>query len=208
MSYSGLPKDAAGLQRLMEKRFSGFSLRFKSDGYAGLAIHYRVAVCFVKALYAVMGFLSRGRFHRDFDKHYVTVFGNEVWLPSRRYVEDPNFEGVLYGILRHEMAHMLDREAHPVWFPLSYVLFFPTLYTMRAEWEWRGYTQTMMVDFERYGEISDEQINRIAKIMTSGGYFFMMAPWRGAAAQARAIQIAVDITSGRLVGYDLHKRKS
>jgi len=78
-----------------------------------------------------------------------------------------------YSTLRHEYIHLRDRLAHPIWFPFSYAVVLPAVWTMRAHWELRGYTANMLVSYELSGRVSDEMVDWIVKQFTTDRYFWM-----------------------------------
>jgi hypothetical protein len=104
----------------------------------------------------------------------------------------------VYSILRHEYVHMRDRLKYPFWFPLSYVLCFPVIWTMRSHWELRGYMATMLVAYEEGGVITDGLLDFIALQFTTDRYFWM---WPNKSkVRARLREIRQDIYDGKLQG--------
>ena len=105
----------------------------------------------------------------DFMTHYTTVIISAVYMPRDLFQTD---EG--YGVLRHERVHM-----HDCWrtgvlpFALSYLLLLPAVFTLRAHWEMRGYAETMRVELEDSGAISDETLDHIQEQFTGPTYLWM-----------------------------------
>jgi hypothetical protein len=106
---------------------------------------------------------------------YNTVYMNSWDIGTARGLET----------LRHEMAHVRDQHKYGILFLLSYIFILPTVFTMRAFWEWRGYKETLRSVHEEYKHyITDGQPEYYAYIMdfysqwvtkqfTGLGYFFM-----------------------------------
>lgn len=114
-----------------------------------------------------------------------------------------------YARLRHELVHIdqfhrfpLGRWAWPinhVLMALCYLLLLPVLWTFRARFEREGYTQTLLVEYELHGPISQERMEDNAQWLaqTFGGsaYFFM---WRRSAAYAWAMETQRKINAGQI----------
>ncbi|MEE2785877.1 MAG: hypothetical protein VX589_00960, partial [Myxococcota bacterium] len=79
----------------------------------------------------------------------------------------------VYTILRHEAVHLRDMQRFPMLFHVSYLLLLPIGPSMRAWWEWRAYRETLQVQAELYGVISDADLERIAGRFTGPDYGFM-----------------------------------
>lgn len=107
---------------------------------------------------------------------YTTIMFGKVYFPSREAIEEWGPSQV-YSTLRHEFVHLMDSKRFPIWFELSYLLLFPTILTMRAYWEWRGYTQTLLVEYEQTGTISSQLVEHIIDRYVSGDYGWMF-PFR------------------------------
>jgi|AntRauTorckE6833_2_1112554.scaffolds.fasta_scaffold00008_110 hypothetical protein len=112
-------------------------------------------------------------FKKKFNERYSNgLQGNTLVLPSRSTYGDWTDANV-YKIVRHEVMHLLDQRKHPIWFPLSFICVLPVIFTMRAYWELRGYTATMVAHYELNGNIPEWMISFIAKKFTGGMYFWM-----------------------------------
>ncbi len=53
------------------------------------------------------------------------------------------------------------------------LLLLPSVLTLRSVWEMRGYAETMRVELEQEGRISDELLAHIAHQFTSSSYLWM-----------------------------------
>ncbi len=142
---------------------------------------------------------------RKYDGFTTTIF-------STMYVGDDwetNPSDDRYATLRHEKVHIdqfhrwpLGRRLWPVnhvLMALCYVLVLPVLWTLRARFERAGYTQTLLVQHELDGKISDYQMERnaawLADIFGGSAYFFM---WRRRAAYAWAMETQRKINAGEI----------
>jgi hypothetical protein len=105
----------------------------------------------------------------DFMGSYTTVLVSWVYMPARLIGTDQG-----YGVLRHERVHMRDCFRTGVLpFAVSYVLLLPAVLTLRSVWEMRGYAETMRVELEQEGRISDELLAHVARQFTSSSYLWM-----------------------------------
>jgi len=105
----------------------------------------------------------------DFMTHYTTVIISVVYMPADLLGTDAG-----YRTLRHERVHMRDCWNTGVLpFALSYLLLLPAVFTLRALWEYRGYTETMRVELEETGGIADETLEYIAEQFVGPAYFWM-----------------------------------
>lgn len=111
-------------------------------------------------------------FNRTYCTQYTTVMFGRVYFPNRDWCARWGPEAV-YGILRHEAIHLMDMRRFPGLFQLSYLFALPSIFTMRAVWEWRGYVETMRVEAELHGCISDTLITHIQARFTGADYLFM-----------------------------------
>jgi len=120
----------------------------------------------MKALFAVLGMRWwNPRFMED----YTTVLITRVYMPRRLIGTEDGYE-----VLRHEAVHIRDCLATGVLpFVLSYVFLLPSVLTFRAFWEYRGYRETMKVELERNGTISDETLEWIVRRFTGPDYLWM-----------------------------------
>ncbi|HAA53713.1 MAG TPA: hypothetical protein DCE42_03110 [Myxococcales bacterium] len=103
---------------------------------------------------------------------YTTVMFGKIYFPSRETVALwPKAQ--MYATLRHEFVHLMDAKRFPLWFEISYLLFFPAVLTMRAYWEYRGYVQNLLVEYERTNAISEETITWIVECFVRSEYGWM-----------------------------------
>lgn len=101
---------------------------------------------------------------------YITVMFNTMWMPEGW--EEWSYT-TLYNILRHEFVHLLDAKRYHVWFLFSYLFVLPFVFTFRAHWEMRGYTQSLLVEYENDGVIDDGSLDWVAFQFTSSRYGWM-----------------------------------
>jgi hypothetical protein len=88
------------------------------------------------------------KFTDGFDTRFATALGRTVYLPKNI---DPDSTRA-YALLRHEVVHVLQWLKWGWWYNLSYALIFPMFVTMRAWWEFGGYTQNALLEHERWGD--------------------------------------------------------
>ena len=121
---------------------------------------------FMKFLYyAALMFLWCPTFLTD----YTTVILARVYMPP-----DLIDTRAGYRVLPHERVHIRDCFRWGILpFMISYLFLLPTVLTLRALWEMRAYTETMRVDLELDGEITDETLDHIQRQFTSSAYFWM-----------------------------------
>lgn len=169
MGSTDLEQRTKILSRYLGIVVSGFEIRFKDEGYK--LWWERAAASIMRFFYAILSFMTRGGFKRDFDRDYVTVFGPRVYFPSRQWMAASSERA--YRVLRHEAVHLNDRHKYGVWFGLSYLVVLPAIWTMRYRWELRAYSETMLVYHEMHGDLPDEYVEGIVDILCSPGYLWM-----------------------------------
>jgi len=100
---------------------------------------------------------------------YITVLFGKVYMP-RNFIGIP----VMVDVLRHELVHLRDAKKFPFLFELTYVLFpLPIVFTMRAYWEFRGYCESIRAISERYGYVSENNIDFFVEQFTGPSYLWM-----------------------------------
>ncbi len=121
-------------------------------------------------------------FNREFMTRFTTTIGTKVYFPSRAVVNAR--PRAYWKTLAHEYVHILDYQDHKAWFTVSYLLpqlgavlavlaigavispwFFLSLVAIialapwpspwRTDWEMRGYTMSLAVNYWRYGSVSE-----------------------------------------------------
>lgn len=138
----------------MEREFSTFRLKPKHSSLL------------MKAIYHGLGMRW---WCPQFLTHYTTVILSVIYMPQDLI---GTAEG--YRVLRHERVHMRDCWRSGVLpFALSYLFLLPAVFTLRAHWEMRGYAETMRVEQEETGDISDETLDHIQQQFTGTAYFWM-----------------------------------
>jgi hypothetical protein len=132
----------------------------------------------VQLVIMVIGWFNP-RFEKHFHRRIANGMGPYLLLPDRPKYRQWDREDV-YGIIRHELVHMRDFHRHRVLFPLTYLLFpFPIGCSGRAWWEIRGYTQQMIVEYERRGKISDMTVTWIKRQLFGSLYLWpLLWPFR------------------------------
>jgi hypothetical protein len=153
---------------------------------------------FAWLFFVVMGFFNPA-YEKKFYKRYSNgMQGNVIVFPNRRDYEDMTQVNV-YKLMRHEYVHLRDQQNHPLWWPISYVLVLPFVFTMRAHWEFRGYQASLLTHYELNGEIPDWLLDHYQWQFTSGMYGWMM-PFKKKV-RARLEQMRDDIYAGKITGY-------
>ncbi len=150
--------DSAALDTYVEtlrRELPGFSIRYKDESplQRGIAVLVRP-------------------FNRRYLDGYTTVMFGNVYFPSREWCEAVG-PTALYRILRHEAVHLRDARRWPVLFHLSYLFGAPAILTARAFWEARAYAESLRVSMELDGDITDAELERIARAFTGSDYLFM-----------------------------------
>jgi hypothetical protein len=133
----------------------------------------RFAICYKdeSGLQRAIGAVVRP-FNRDYMTRYTTVMFGRVYFPSRAWCERLGPETV-YKVLRHEAVHLRDARRYPGLFHLSYLFALPAVFTARAWWEWRAYLETMRVEVELHGHVSDATLRYLERCFTGPDYLFM-----------------------------------
>jgi len=166
---------------------------------------------------------------RKFMTDYTTTIGYKVYAAD--WMVDQKAWGTLYGIMRHEFVHMLQKRKWGNLFTLGYL--FPQIFALlafgsisaiwlgpwglmplvfilallpfpspfRSKWEAEGYTQTILVSYERRGAIDNRMIDRIKKHFTGPDYYFMN-PFKGRVDKMFE-KIVSDIKSKKIIGFFL-----
>jgi hypothetical protein len=123
-------------------------------------------------LHRLIGALVRplnARYMQD----YTTVIAGVVAFPSRAWRAAVG-ERAIYEILRHEAVHLRDARRFPILFELSWLLLpLPTVLTMRAYWEWRGYAESMRARVELGLPVDDAWIEHVVQRFCGPDYGFM-----------------------------------
>lgn len=116
-------------------------------------------------------------FNRHYQTRYTTVLFGKVYFPSREWRRQQG-PAAIYKTLRHEAVHLRDARRFPVIFHLSYLLLLPAGLTVRSVWELRAYRETIRVEAELRGTVSDYLIDHIERAFTGPDYLFM-CPFKG-----------------------------
>lgn len=142
---------------------------------------------------------------QDYSSFTTTIFST-MYVGSD-WDKDPDADR--YKTLRHEKQHIKQFHCFPLgrrlWpvnhvvMAFCYVLLLPVIWTFRAKFEREGYTQTLLVQHELHGELTERQMEHnsawMAKTFGGSAYFFM---WRKKAAYAWAMNVQRKINSGTI----------
>ena len=130
-------------------------------------------------VFNILGLFTKQDYSSFSTTIFSTIYTEDDWeerSPDRKY-----------QLLRHELVHVDQAHRFPLgrrlWFinhllfAICYLLVLPVKWTMRAKFEREGYFQTLLVEWELYGTISEERMESNARWLaeTFGGpaYAFM-----------------------------------
>lgn len=130
-------------------------------------------------------------FNRRYLDGYTTVMLGRVYFPSRAWRRRAGPEQV-YKTLRHEAVHLRDARRFPLLFQLTYLLVLPSVFTLRAVWEWRAYAETLRVEYELHGRIEDRLLEHIARRFTGPDYLYMCPFPRLVRRRLEALRVAIE----------------
>jgi len=138
-------------------------------------------------------------FVKDFDTRYTTTIGNTVYMPDHK-LDDPDVStfrtlahewvhlhrGGTLGYVPHAVSYLLPQALvvlvpvcgflfpHPwAWWAVALALLTPWPSWWRMEEELEAYTMSMAVTHWVYGHVSDDSVERIAKLFYGPSYYFM-----------------------------------
>jgi len=106
-------------------------------------------------------------FNPDFMARYTVTWGSTVFMPKTIMGTEQGAE-----ILLHEAVHMRDSKKWKFIYYLSYIIL-PIGPSFRAIWELRAYTESMQIEYNKLGYVSDHTISFIASQFTGSSYLFM-----------------------------------
>lgn len=146
-----------------------------NDLVASLEAQYPKFKVVPKESSKLMGFVNffMKRINPLWMSRFTMTLGYSVYMPQGYIGTTAGYE-----ILRHEAIHVGDFKKWKLLLPLSYVLLLPIGITLRALWEFRGYKESMRVELEDTGTISDHTIDFIAEQFTGWNYI-KMCPFDG-----------------------------
>ena len=75
----------------------------------------------------------------------ATTVGYTIYIDDIYYDNDRGAE-----ILKHECAHVRDWDRWHILMHITYFLCLPTVFTLRAVWEWHGYRENLRSTYEAY----------------------------------------------------------
>ena len=119
----------------------------------------------------------------DYINNFVTTIGCTVYVPPS-WDEGEYSEYRKYAVIRHEREHMRQFRSWPFgkyfWWinpflmGFSYIFVLPVFWTLRAHFEKAGYTQNMLVSYERTGAIdADYWASKLEPIFCGPKYCWM-----------------------------------
>jgi hypothetical protein len=103
-----------------------------------------------------------------FMTRFTTVLGYTVYMPTF-YIG--SYEG--YKILRHEAIHMEQYKRLGIWQTFLYLFALPAVWTYRAKFEFEAYVESLRVEYETTGNISEYTIDWMVGIFASPNYLWM-----------------------------------
>lgn len=156
------------LKARIKKDIPNFEIFYKEDDDWYRQTWY---LWLIWAFFRVVGVFSSSM-RDDFDQNYSNgVYSKMVFTTRERNGDWTNPR--TFRLVVHEYRHMLDMKKRPLWMPISYLIVLPTVFTMRAYWELRGYTAGMLAHYEIYGTIPDALMETKISHFTSSMYFWM-----------------------------------
>lgn len=124
-----------------------------------------------KSTSGFMAFLAKLLFfNKTFLTGYYTTIGTTIYAPGGTIPDD---------VLAHELQHIVDYKKFWWLFSISYLLWLPTVFTLRAFWEWRAYRVTLQWYFDRDRENIRAYIPWIVDQFIGPNYLWMY-PFKGA----------------------------
>lgn len=118
-----------------------------------------------------VGIFSK-RMKKRFNERIAHGVKNFIILPTRERYSDFK-RNYVFEIIWHEYIHLRQHKAHPIWWPLSYTLVAPTVFTFRSRSEKPAYAASMLAQFKTTGEITTAKKEFIARTFSSSLYVWM-----------------------------------
>jgi hypothetical protein len=103
-----------------------------------------------------------------FMNRFTTVLGYTVYMPSELIGTNQG-----YQILRHEAVHMERYSWMGLWYYFLYLFVLPAVWTYRAEFEFEAYVESLRVEYEMTGNISNYTIDWMVGMFASPNYLWM-----------------------------------
>ena len=179
--------------------------RYTEEKVPDLQILYKdepLPTLWVKFLFLLVRMV--GWFSPAFEKKWMSQVSNAMGtkymiFPSReRYSDLSDYN--TYAIYMHELVHLQDMRKYGLWFVLTYAFLpLPILAAGRAHWEFKGYTQNLIVRFEETGTISDKTLEWVAE-QYGGTLYFWMWPFK-AYVRKKLERLRQDIYDGKVTGF-------
>lgn len=154
----------------------------------------------LKALFQLIAWI--GIILPNVNKRWLEDISNGIgrWIifPTREGYSDLRKYSV-YVTLRHESVHLKDMAKNPLHFILTYgILPLPFYRSGRAHWEFRGYAQNLIVEYEEFGKISDDNVAWVKKQFTAPTYLWM--DMRRELVSEKVNTLRSDIVKGKVSG--------
>jgi hypothetical protein len=106
-------------------------------------------------------------FNPRFMDQFTVTLGQTIYMPRWMVGKDFAVE-----VLRHEAVHIRDSKKWGLLYYISYCIL-PIGPSFRAYWEFRGYSESIKVEFEQKGFVSSQSMEFFAKQFTGPNYLFM-----------------------------------
>lgn len=136
----------------------------------------------------------------EYMSNYITVMFGKMYIPEHY---DQYTPAQVCSILRHEFVHLMDAKLYGLLFTLSYLFFLPAVWTFRAFWELRAYTQTMLFEYENTGRI-EESTKEFIVGQFVGSQYVWMCPFRDTI-ERKVEELAIQIQKGEITGFYPHQ---
>lgn len=154
---------------------------------------HKITFTLARAMFFMFRILSFGMFKKKFSD-FGNAMGNTIYMPA--HIIQPHMPNY-YAMLRHELQHCLDMKRYGLWFHFSYLL----IGRMRAKWELRAYTQSMIAYYTTGGEVEQFRMDFYAKQFWSASYVFM---WPFPRHIKRVLErIKAKVVSSEISAYDI-----
>ena len=145
------------LEAYVKTKIPGFEVRLKRKKYAGDPWYRPIADSVARVITPT------------YDTEFATTMYPYIYVPEGWI----GHWAQMYGTLRHEYIHLRDIQKYGFLFKASYLAVLPSVFTARAEWEYRGFAQNIIGDVEREGKVPQERITRLLEHFTGRNYLFM-----------------------------------
>jgi hypothetical protein len=148
----------------------------------------------------LIGLISKD-FKDKWNNRISNTRGGVFLFPNREIYSDLTNPRV-FAIYRHEAVHYRDEVEEGSFFYVLKYTFLPIPFLAayyRANYEFRGYAQNLITDFEAYG-VWDDAMDANCRKYFSGSLYLWMWPWKGRLNKAFD-KLKADVISGKVKGY-------